>query len=105
MTQGEFEARPEYLAASEALLDLLLPNPMVPNAVADVRVSPAQGIVGAWRLSMSPVARDTAVASVQHIVDALKTDDFFEWELPIRLLLTVDEFQSLCATMGADPQG
>jgi hypothetical protein len=103
-TDGEFATRPEHLAASKALMDLLLRPPMAPGAVADLRLSPAPGVAGSWRLSLSPVARDTAVESVRHIVEALKTGDFFDWELPIRLYLTVDEFQSLCAAMGVDPQ-
>jgi hypothetical protein len=104
-TDGEFATRPEHLAASRELMDLLRSNPTAPDAVGDLRVSPAPGVVSVWRLSLSPVAHDTAVESVRHIVEALKTSAFFDWELPIRLYLTVDEFQSLCAAMGVDPQG
>jgi hypothetical protein len=103
-SDGEFENRPEHLDASRSLRDLLLPPPMVPGVLDDLSLSPAPGVAGEWRLSLAPVAHDTAVASVRYIVERLRVGDFVDTELPIRLLLTVDEFESLCAAMGVDCQ-
>ncbi|MDR1512718.1 MAG: hypothetical protein LBS56_04420 [Propionibacteriaceae bacterium] len=104
-TDGEFSARPEHLAAAGALMDLLVRPPMTPRAVADLRLGPTPGVAGHWRLSLSPVAHDTAVESVRHIVELIRDRAFGNWEVPIRLLVTVDEFHSLCSAMGVDPQG